>query len=99
MSVDELRSKFLTQFTVLTLQKRGYIFKTRSGPSRIRNKKCIQLTSTVSLNELADSKICCVDKCLTYFSKEQLLSERIKYPFSIVLFSTISYFELIFCSA
>jgi hypothetical protein len=79
MSVEELRTKFLTQFIPPPVRKRNYVFTTRHHLQREKNRKQRKLTSVASLTVLCALRKCCVDKCITYFTKEQLIQERVKY--------------------
>lgn len=93
MSLLELRTKYLQNFSTNITKAREYEFRTRAHSSRIRNKKRIALTGLGSLTKLTNLKRCCKDQCMVYFTTDQLVSERIKYPFNI---SVLIYFFVIY---
>ena len=75
MSVEELCTKFLTQFIPPPVRKHNYVFTTRHHLQREKNRKQRKLTSVASLTVLCALCKCCVDKYITYFTKEQLIQE------------------------
>jgi hypothetical protein len=79
MTTATLRDKYLRQFLPFHFTKRKYTFSTRGKLNRDRNKKQTKLTSLESLNGLCTNRACCIDKCLSYFSNDQLVQERVKY--------------------
>jgi hypothetical protein len=79
MTTEELRTRFLAQFTPIPLRKRSYEFHTHGPLPRIRNSKHTSLTSLESLTVLTSCKICCTFICITLFTTPQLICERVKY--------------------